>query len=547
MLLELKHGRVYDPTHGIDGEPRTLHVRNGRLCAPPRTARPDQVYNLRGLVVMPGGIDPHTHMAGGKSNLGRLLLHEDHRDHPVAGGRLTRPGSGHVVPTAALTGYRYAALGYTTCFEPAMLPANARQVHLEFGDMPIIDKGCYVLLGNDDVLLETLAASRHPGQAIRDYVAWMVAATRAQAVKIVNPGGINAFKYNQRSLDLDERNRGYGLSPRHILVELARAVHELGLPHPLHIHGCNLGAPGSVDTSLRTITALEGIPAHLTHLQFHAYGNAGKRGFSPGGHQLAAAVNNHPNLTIDAGQLMFGQTLTASGDTMHQYAAREHARPRRMICMDIECEAGCGVLPFRYREASFVNALQWAVGLQLYLLIDDPWRIFMTTDHPNGGPFTVYPKLIRLLMDRSFREQQLAEIHPEAAAMSELRGLQREYSLYEIAIITRAGPARSLGLQDRGHLGRGAVADIAVYRPQRDAERMFSAPEYVFKNGQLVARRGRIVALRDGQLLEALPDGMPKLSRPLERRYNDSHAGAAHNFPISNDELAEINSQAGIC
>ena len=542
MILELKNGRVYDPANGVNGERRSLYIRNGRLCRPPRR-RADQVQDLRGLVVMPGGIDAHTHLAGGKTNLGRLLMHEDHRDHVVAGDSLARPGSGTILPSAALAGYRYAALGYTACFEPAMLPANARLTHLEFADVPIIDKGCYVMLGNDDVYLKTLAGARRPGRAVADYVAWMVAATRARAVKIVNPGGINAFKYNQRKLDLDEPNRGYGLTPRHVLVELARAVAELDLPHPLHIHGCNLGAPGSAATTLATIAALEGIPAHLTHLQFHAYGKQGKRGFSPAGDRLAEAVNATSGLSIDVGQIMFGDTLTASGDTMHQYAARKHARPRRMICMDLECEAGCGVLPFRYREASFVNALQWAIGLQLYLLIDDPWRIFMTTDHPNGAPFTAYPRLIRLLMDRDFRAAQLAAIHPEAAAMSGLKGLDREYTLYEIAIITRAGPARGLGLTDRGHLGVGAIADVAVYRARKDYERMFSEPEYVYKDGQLVARRGRILAVPAGRLIEALPDGGGSLGRTLAGRFNAGHAGCARNFPISNDELAEIYAQ----
>ncbi len=73
--------------------------------------------------------------------------------------------------------------------------------------------------------------------------------------------------------------------------------------------------------------------------------------------------------------------------------------------MDIECDAGCGVVPMRYRDKSYVNALQWAIGLETFLLMDDPWRIFLTTDHPNGAPFFTYPHLIRLLMDKSFRDR----------------------------------------------------------------------------------------------------------------------------------------------
>ena len=100
---------------------------------------------------------------------------------------------------------------------------------------------------------------------------------------------------------------------------------------------------------------------------------------------------------------MFGQTVTASGDTMSQVRNARFASPKKWVAMDIECEAGCGVLPFRYKQKQYVNALQWCIGLELFLLVRDPWRIFLTTDHPNGAPFTTYPHLIRLLMDRSFR------------------------------------------------------------------------------------------------------------------------------------------------
>ena len=112
-------------------------------------------------------------------------------------------------------------------------------------------------------------------------------------------------------------------------------------------------------------------------------------------------MNANPNISIDVGQIMFGQTVTASGDTMRQHAQSGLASPRKWIGADIECEAGCGVVPFRYREQSYVNALQWAIGLEIFLLVRDPWRVVLTTDHPNGGPFTSYPHLIRLLMDRS--------------------------------------------------------------------------------------------------------------------------------------------------
>jgi formylmethanofuran dehydrogenase subunit A len=101
-------------------------------------------------------------------------------------------------------------------------------------------------------------------------------------------------------------------------------------------------------------------------------------------------------------------------------------------------------------------------------------------------------------MDRQYREECLAEIHPAARRATLLGGNAREYTLREIAIMTRAAPARSLGLSDRGHLAAGAVADVVVYRPQSDIEAMFRYPVHVFKGGVEVARHGEIVASPDG-------------------------------------------------
>ena len=119
--------------------------------------------------------------------------------------------------------------------------------------------------------------------------------------------------------------------------------------------------------------------------------------------------------------------------------------------------------------------MQWAVGLELLLLSADPWRLVLSTDHPNGGTFLSYPRLIRLLMDRAYRDEQIARLKPEAVRGTALAdGLTREYSLYEIAIVTRAAPARLLGLGTKGHLGPGADADVAIYAPDADVETMFS-------------------------------------------------------------------------
>jgi len=539
MLIKLTGGTVYDPASGIDGQQQDIYIQDGRIVAAPTDGKPvDQEYDLRGKVVMSGAIDMHTHIGGGKGNIARTLLPEDHRMDPVARTAVTRSGNGHAMPSTFVSGYRYAEMGYTAGFEPAVLPINARQAHMEMGDIPILDKGGYVMLGSDDFLLRMLTAKKDQ-KAVNDYVAWTLHAAKGIGIKVVNAGGISAFKFNQRKLDLDEKNSHYDVSPRQILQTLARAVKELGLTHPLHVHGCNLGVPGNVDTTLNTIQGIEGLPMHLTHIQFHSYGTEGDFKFSSGGAQIAEAINNNKNITADVGQILFGQTVTASGDNMRQHANHKFASPNKWVCMDIECDAGCGVVPFKYRDQNFVNALQWAIGLEIFLLVNDPWRIFLTTDHPNGAPFTSYPHLIRLLMDRSFRNDMLATIHPEAQKMTSLGSIDREYTFNEIAIMTRAGAARIIGLKDRGALSPGNWADITVYTENADRQAMFTKPDYVFKDGNLVVKDGEVVKVVWGTTHVVRPDFDMSIEKDLQKYFDRYLTMKLGNFKISDDEITE--------
>lgn len=539
MLIKLTGGTVYDPASGIDGQQLDIYIQDGRIVDAPTDGRPvDQEYDLRGKVVMSGAIDMHTHIGGGKGNIARTLLPEDHRADPVHRTHLTRSGTGHAMPSSFVTGYRYAEMGYTACFEPAVLPINARQAHMEMGDTPFIDKGGYVMLGSDDFLLRMLTAKKDQ-KAVNDYVAWTLNAAKGIGIKVVNAGGINAFKFNQRKLDLDEQNAHYGVTPRQVLQTLARAVKELGITHPLHVHGCNLGVPGNVDTTLSTIQGIDGLPMHLTHIQFHSYGTEGDFKFSSGAAQIAEAINKNKNITADVGQILFGQTVTASGDNMRQHANHKFASPNKWVCMDIECDAGCGVVPFKYRDQNFVNALQWAIGLEIFLLVEDPWRIFLTTDHPNGAPFTSYPHLIRLLMDRSFRNDMLATIHPEAQKMTTLASIEREYTLNEIAIMTRAGAARIIGLKDRGTLSAGNWADITVYTENADRQAMFTKPDYVFKDGELVVKDGEVVKVTWGTTHIVKPEYDLSIENDLKPYFDKYLTMKLGNFKISDDEITE--------
>jgi formylmethanofuran dehydrogenase subunit A len=427
-------------------------------------------------------------------------------------------------------------MGFTTVVEPAVSPHYALHAHLELADIPIIDKATLVVLGNDDYLLGLLHA-KESDAAIGDYVAWTLDRSRSLGIKVVNAGGAAAFKENVRAFSFDDVVPSYGVSSRRIVKALQHAVNNLGVPHPLHVHCNNLGLAGNVETALATIAAAEGLPLHLAHLQFYGYGKEGTREFSSAAAPLAEAVNAAKSVTIDVGQVMFGQTVTISSDVLRQFNARNQAHPKKWVILDGDAN-GAGVFPYDYRRNNFYNAVQWAVGLELFLLIEDPRRVFFTTDHPNGAPFTTYPEIFALLMSRDLRTQWLAEIPPEAAAVTTLRSIAREYSLREIATMTRAAPARLLGLTDRGHLGVGARADVAVYEDDADRARMFRAAALVFKDGELVVRDGGVTHYRWGRALTVQPERDRAIDRHMKTYYDDCYGLSDEFMRVPENALA---------
>ena len=537
MITKLQNARIYDPINRINGKIKDLYIKNGHIIDKPKHGeKVSTTINLKNKIIMAGGIDIHSHIAGGKVNLARLLLPEEHRKYLYSSSEKLRSGSGLGTCSSFHIGYKYAKLGYSAVFEPAVLPSNARSAIIEMSDIPFIDKGTYTVLSNDDFLLKLIQKKTNQ-KKINDYVAWILHSTKGLGIKIVNPGGINAFKFNQRTLDLDEKNKKYGITPRSILKVLTKSLVDLKAPHPIHVHGCNLGVPGNVNTTIKQISAVEGKPMHLTHIQYHSYDNKGDKNFSSGANLLAENINKNKNITCDVGQIMFGQTVTASADTMSQYRNHHFAHPKKWICADIECDAGCGIVPFEYRDKNFVNSLQWAIGLELFLLIKDPWRIYLTTDHPNGAAFTAYPRIIKLLMDKSYRDNEFEKINKQAQKSSVLKNLKREYSLYDIAILTRAGPAKVLGLNNIGHLGLGAKANITVYNDKQDKEEMFENPFMVLKDGEIIVKNGNIQKVFNGKFYTAETDYDKSIEKEIKSYFEKYIGRRMENFKIQNQEL----------
>lgn len=541
-LFKIAGGTLYDPAHGIDGQVRDLWIQDGKIVAAPTNpaVKPSRVLNAEGLCVMPGGVDMHCHIAGPKVNVARKMLPENKRlAEKVRRTPLTRSGTMGSVPSTFATGYKYAGLGYTTAFDAAIPALAARHAHEEFHDTPIIDKGFFVLMGNNHYIMEQI--QKGEPEHVKAYIGWLLNSTKGYAPKIVNPGGVEVWKSAGGNLHgLDEHVTHFDVTPRQIISSIAQAASELGLPHPVHIHCNNLGMPGNWSTTLETMKSLEGRRGHLTHIQFHSYGGDPdvQDTFRSEVPRLVEYVNSHPNITVDVGQVLFAETTSMTGDGPLGYFLHK-VTGRKWFSGDTEMESGCGIVPIVYKDKSLVHGLQWAIGLEWYLLMDDLWRIGMSTDHPNGGSFMAYPEIIALLMSKERRSEVLARMHPRMKERCTLHDLDREYTLYEIAIITRASPARILGLTHKGHLGVGADADVTIYTPNPDIQLMFELPRVVIHNGEIVVEQGEIRATTEGKLLHVAPDWDQSHTPHIQDWFEKYYTLQFSNYPVTDDYLHE--------
>jgi formylmethanofuran dehydrogenase subunit A len=539
-LIKISGGTVYDPANGVDGQVCDIWIDGGKIVAAPSdpATRPTREIDARALVVMPGGVDIHAHIAGPKVNVARKMRPEERRRAPVPRTNRTHSGTLGSVPSTFVTGYKYAGMGYTTAFDAAIPPLGARHAHEEFEDTPCIDKGFYVLMGNNHYVMRSI--QQNEPQKLKAFIAWLLGATKGFAPKLVNPGGVEVWKHHQGGNvhDLDQSVDHFNVTPRQIIQGVAHAAAELRLPHPVHIHCNNLGMPGNWQTTLETMKSLDGHRAHITHIQFHSYGGGegDENTFNSKVVPLAEYVNSHPHITIDVGQVLFGETTSMTGDGPLGYFLSNIFKGK-WFSSDTEMESGCGITPIRYRNKSLVHSLQWAIGLEWYLLVNDPWRVVMSTDHPNGGSFLAYPQVIRLLMDRTYRQEVLKKCPEKVTERSTLAELDREYTLNEIAIITRAGPARILGLSNKGHLGPGADADITIYTPHDNKETMFELPRMVIKSGRIMIENGEVRDPIIGKTLHVAPDYDREVEHDIQAWFEKYYSIRWRNYPVDDSYL----------
>lgn len=511
----IKGGFIVDPTQKMDGVVGDVAIRDGKIVD--KVSSSAKVIDAKGKVVMAGGVDVHSHVAGPKVNAGRLMRPEDKLLSGFCRSGMAqkngyRMESGFSIPSVFRTGYEYARMGYSFVMEAAMPPLLAPHVHEEIHDTPIIDEAALPVFANNWFVMDYLKKGEVENTAA--YIAWLLRVTKGFGVKCVNPGGTAAWGWGLNCLTLDDQVPYFEVTPREIITGLMQANEYLGLPHSMHIHQNDLGNPGNYKLTIDSLKLAEKVKPknkfgreqvmHSTHIQFHSYKGTGWGDFESGAKEVMDYVNKNKAITIDLGCVTLDETttMTADGPFEHHLHSLNHLK---WTNVDVELETAAGVVPYVYDPNIKVCDIQWAIGLELALFAKDMGRCYVTTDHPNAGPFTRYPRVIKWLMSKKAREAVLDSFKHKDKVIeaTHLHTLDRELTLFEIAQMTRSGPAKCLGLGNLyGGLSPGMLGDVMVldlnYKDMpKDPEKIeaaFQRAACFVKSGEIVVKDGEVVS-----------------------------------------------------
>jgi formylmethanofuran dehydrogenase subunit A len=135
-------------------------------------------------------------------------------------------------------------------------------------------------------------------------------------------------------------------------------------------------------------------------------------------------------------------------------------------------------------------------------------------------------------MHADVRRECIKKLPPKALKRIVLADLDRQYTLSEIATITSAGPARALGLSQKGHLGVGADADVAIYNENPDGVLMFRYPRYVIKAGEIVVEEGDIRKVIQGCEFIVRPTYDERIEEYLRPLFQQVYTISFDNYPV---------------
>ena len=100
-------------------------------------------------------------------------------------------------------------------------------------------------------------------------------------------------------------------------------------------------------------------------------------------------------------------------------------------------------------------------------------------------------------------------------------------------------------MPQKGHLGVGADADVALFNDNSDREHMFSHPRYLLKGGEVVVEEGDIRKMVDGRECIVRPTYDQDIEEYLRPLFEQYYTMSFDNYPVEMERLEGADIREG--
>ncbi|MFX1365400.1 MAG: amidohydrolase family protein [Promethearchaeota archaeon] len=494
--LIISNGLVFDPINKINGEIKDILIESGKIVEKFSNESIVKEIKAKGKTVIPAAIDIHTHVASQQVNWARLLGANNNK-FKETWERLS---------LINIT-KNYISNGYTFILEANAFPSLAKQTIFNFKQIPVLDKA--MLLNISNLWSLELEFQRGKIDEMAVFISDLLLKTYGFGVKIYNPFENENWNFKELREDISKTGRLYNFSAIDVYENTVKCVEKLGLPHSTHAHiegyeneigKRNLFTILDKVKSLN-INAKKKIDSIFNRTQIFHIAHANSYNYDGNNQDLIKFLNENQNFDIDVSFIGFDKinpVITSDRRLINWILTEDiNDNPNKLISSAVEFEGDSFVFFRNFEKSDLRDCNLWANALDLALNVNHKFQISLSLNFPNYANISDIPEIATWLLSKDARENFMKDMNNDFLKNNPLTTSDKELNFSEFICITRASPAKSLGLANiKGNLGLSADADLNIIDiniNEIDISQNYEAIKKALKNIDYVIKAGKIV------------------------------------------------------
>jgi formylmethanofuran dehydrogenase subunit A len=500
----IKNGLVFDPLNQISGEINDILIEDGKIVEKFISQNEIKEIDASGKTVIPGALDIHSHIASQQVNWVRLL-----------GTKNKAILERWNLLTLENIAEAYVSNGYTFLLEANVYPTLSRQTIFNFKNLPVVDKGMLLNVSNLWALEDEFQRAKI--QELSFFLSDLLKTCKGFGIKVYNPFEAEMWNFNSVRENIEQGGKLYNFSALDVYRALTEASEVLRLPHSIHAHieGYEYETgKNNLKTILEKINFTEikseGDGNHMRNQVFHL-AHANTYNIDGDNSDLINQLNKNTNLDLDFAMIGFDQInplISSDRRLINNYIQQKNTK---LIRSAIESEGDSFVGFRKFDKTDIKHCFFWANAIDLALNVENKWQIQLSFNFPNYSHVYDLPQIATWLLSSDARRTFMEDMNPEFLKQTFLNGNDKVLDFNEFIIITRASPAKSLGLgKIKGSFTPGADGDLNILDidinqidPSKDfklIEKALHNIEYVLKGGQIVKKQDNINLEHSGKI-----------------------------------------------